>query len=147
MDTHDTPEAARARASSSGQTAHASEPASIDGDGARGGGTRRGREGVRPGPARGRGVGEAADAEGGGTAVERADLRFEFMLNALRLKEGCEIASFRERTGLPMSAIEAALDEAERRGLILRDLQRIEPTAQVFDFLNDLQQLFLPATR
>jgi putative oxygen-independent coproporphyrinogen III oxidase len=79
------------------------------------------------------------------TEVARADLAFEFMLNATRLKEGFEIATFRERTGLPMSAIQSALGEAERRGLIRRDLQRIEPTALGFDFLNDLQQLFLPA--
>ena len=38
----------------------------------------------------------------------------------------------------------AALAEAERRGLVRRDLQRVEPTALGFDFLNDLQQLFLP---
>ena len=35
-------------------------------------------------------------------------------------------------------------DEAERRGLIQRDLQRIAPTARGFDFLSDLQALFLP---
>ena len=55
--------------------------------------------------------------------IARADLPFEFMLNALRLKEGFEIARFGERTGLPLSAIERPLAEAERRGLIERDLQ------------------------
>ena len=79
--------------------------------------------------------------------VARADLPFEFMLNALRLKEGFEIARFSERTGLPLSAIERPLAEAERRGLIERDLKQVRPTPLGFDFLNDLQQLFLAEPR
>ena len=75
--------------------------------------------------------------------VARADLPFEFMLNALRLKEGFPLAHFLERTGLPLSAIDTALDEAQRKGLIERDLARVWPTERGFDFLNDLQSLFL----
>ena len=75
--------------------------------------------------------------------VARADLPFEFMLNALRLKEGFELAYFAERTGLPLSAIARVLDEAEHKGLIGRDLARVWPTERGFDFLNDLQGLFL----
>ena len=67
------------------------------------------------------------------------------MLNALRLREGFELARFGERTGLPLSAIAAPLAEAERRGLIERDAARVWPTARGFDFLSDLQALFLPA--
>ncbi len=79
--------------------------------------------------------------------VGRADLPFEFMLNALRLPEGFEVARFGERTGLPLRAIERPLGEAERKGLITRDLQRIRPTPTGFDFLSDLQGLFLPEQR
>ena len=75
--------------------------------------------------------------------VARAELPFEFMLNALRLREGFDLAWFTERTGLPISAISAGLDEAERRGLLARDWQRAWPTARGFDFLSDLQSLFL----
>jgi putative oxygen-independent coproporphyrinogen III oxidase len=75
--------------------------------------------------------------------VARAQLPFEFMLNALRLREGFELARFTERTGLPRSAIEAALQEAERQGLLSRDLHWAQPTARGFDFLNDLMSLFL----
>jgi oxygen-independent coproporphyrinogen-3 oxidase len=78
------------------------------------------------------------------TEVQRSELPFEFMLNALRLKDGFELARFGERTGLPLSAIERPLAEAERRGLVERDLQWLRPTSLGFDFLNDLQQLFLP---
>ena len=42
-----------------------------------------------------------------------------------------------------MTAIAAALDAAERKGLIERDLQRVRPTVRGFDFLSDLQGLFL----
>jgi coproporphyrinogen III oxidase-like Fe-S oxidoreductase len=77
--------------------------------------------------------------------VARADLPFEFMLNALRLKDGFTPAQFCERTGLAMSAIEHPLQEAERKRLIERDLGRIRPTQRGFDFLNDLQGLFLGA--
>ncbi|MES2717977.1 MAG: radical SAM family heme chaperone HemW [Pseudomonadota bacterium] len=76
--------------------------------------------------------------------VPRAQLPFEYMLNALRLKDGFALADFQARTGLPLSAIQKALDQAEAKGLIARDFARVWPTARGFDFLSDLQQLFLP---
>jgi len=87
-----------------------------------------------------RGAAVASEVE-----VARADLAFEFMLNALRLKDGFALARFAQRTGLPLSAIERPLAEAERRGLVERDLQSVRPTPLGFDFLSDLQQLFLPS--
>ena len=75
--------------------------------------------------------------------IARAELGFEFMLNALRLPEGFELARFSERTGLPLGAITAQLDEAERRGLLERDLVRARATPRGFDLLSDLQALFL----
>ena len=75
--------------------------------------------------------------------VRRGDLPFEFMLNALRLRSGFALQDFVERTGLALTAIEAPLQEAERKGLILRDLGRVKPTSRGFDFLSDLQELFL----
>jgi len=76
--------------------------------------------------------------------VERADLVFEFMMNALRLPEGFPVGSFVERTGLQIAAAEKPLREAETRGLIVRDHERIRPTDLGQHFLNDLLQLFLP---
>jgi putative oxygen-independent coproporphyrinogen III oxidase len=88
----------------------------------------------------------AGDCVASDTEVSRADLPFEFMLNALRLRDGFTLAQYCERTGLPMTAIEKSLDEAERKGLIERDLSRVRPTTRGFDFLNDLQALFLADT-
>ncbi|HPL77545.1 MAG TPA: radical SAM family heme chaperone HemW [Burkholderiaceae bacterium] len=76
--------------------------------------------------------------------VARADLPFEFMLNALRLKEGFALQDFTARTGLPVTAIQAALEAAEGKGLIQRDFTHVRPTERGFDFLSDLQALFLP---
>jgi oxygen-independent coproporphyrinogen-3 oxidase len=76
--------------------------------------------------------------------VARADLPFEFMLNALRLPDGFLLADFSERTGLPVTVLQSALGRAEEKGLITRDLQRVVPTALGLDFLSDLQALFLP---
>jgi putative oxygen-independent coproporphyrinogen III oxidase len=77
------------------------------------------------------------------TEVSRSDLPFEFMLNALRLRDGFRLEDFVDKTGLPFTAIEQGLIEAERKGLIERDLVRVKPTERGFDFLNDLQSLFL----
>ena len=76
--------------------------------------------------------------------VPRKQLPFEFMLNGLRLKEGVELARYTERTGLPLSSIERALDEAVRKGLLRREPNWIQPTPRGYDLLNDLQELFLP---
>ncbi|MCZ8252364.1 MAG: radical SAM family heme chaperone HemW [Hylemonella sp.] len=86
----------------------------------------------------------AGDAIAQEEEVARADLPFEYMLNALRLRQGFALSEFSERTGLAITAIARALEEAERQGWITRDLQRVQPTARGFDFLSDLQALFLP---
>jgi oxygen-independent coproporphyrinogen-3 oxidase len=88
----------------------------------------------------------AGNAVSNAHEVKRRDLPFEFMLNALRLREGFELARFGERTGLPLSAVEAALARAQQRGLLGHDAATgiVRPTARGFDFLSDLQSLFLP---
>ena len=78
--------------------------------------------------------------------VSRSELPFEFMLNALRLREGVPLNAFSERTGMPLSAIEKNLQMAQEKGLLANDYSRIKPTDKGFDFLSDLQSLFLPQT-
>ncbi len=87
--------------------------------------------------------------------VARRDLPFEFMMNALRLREGFELARYTERTGLPLSSIAAALQQAQARGLLEAVPAAAAPggapalaaamraTPRGFDFLSDLQALFL----
>ena len=77
--------------------------------------------------------------------VRRADLPFEYMLNALRLRDGFDLQAFRDRTGLPLSTIEPALAKAQTQGLLTRDAVHVRPTVKGFDFLSDLQSIFLDA--
>jgi oxygen-independent coproporphyrinogen-3 oxidase len=77
-------------------------------------------------------------------SVAAAEIPFEFMMNALRLNDGFAVALFEERAGVPLTTVLPALDEAERRGFIERDHQRIAPTELGRRFLNDLLQIFLP---
>jgi putative oxygen-independent coproporphyrinogen III oxidase len=79
--------------------------------------------------------------------VARKDLPFEFMMNTLRLQEGIELVRFTERTGLPLSAVQGTLHAARERGLLEWDeaADRIRATARGFDFLSELQAMFLPA--
>ena len=75
--------------------------------------------------------------------VTRGEIGFEFMLNALRLTDGVPLALFAERTGFPPTIVRKELDEAEQRGLLVRDHERIKPTPLGRRFLNDLQAIFL----
>lgn len=77
------------------------------------------------------------------TEITRSELGFEFMLNAMRLTNGVEVNLFAERTGMPLNAIERALNDAEAKGLLYRDYKTIKPTELGQRFLNDLQQMFL----
>jgi oxygen-independent coproporphyrinogen-3 oxidase len=54
------------------------------------------------------------------------------------------VALFTERTGFALTLVQGALEEAEKRGLLERDHQRIRPTPLGQRFLNDLQAIFLP---
>jgi len=76
--------------------------------------------------------------------VAPRDIPFEFMMNALRLSEGFPLTLFEERAGVALVHALRGLDEAERRGLIVRDHQRVAPTALGRRFLNDLLGIFLP---
>jgi oxygen-independent coproporphyrinogen-3 oxidase len=76
--------------------------------------------------------------------VAAGSLAFEFMMNALRLTGGFDLSLFTERTGLPLTAVLAALEDAQRRGFVERNHLRVRPTLRGQRFLNDLLQLFLP---
>ena len=76
--------------------------------------------------------------------INRKDLPFEFMLNALRLKDGVSLQVFLDRTGLPLSSIEPSMQTAQAKGWLKLEAGLIQPTPLGFDFLSDLQALFLP---
>ncbi|RTZ62486.1 MAG: oxygen-independent coproporphyrinogen III oxidase-like protein [Aquificaceae bacterium] len=75
--------------------------------------------------------------------LEKSDLPFEFMLNALRLKRGVEINLFEERTYLPFEQIKKKLQKAIQKGLIEDNNQIIKTSPKGWDFLNDTIEYFI----
>ena len=90
----------------------------------------------------------AARNEAFGTVadVAPADVPFEFMMNALRLREGVDADTFHARTGVDGDAIASHLREARARGWLVEDPSRIAATELGQRYLNDVIGLFLPET-
>lgn len=97
-------------------------------------------------PVRYMALAEAGQAVAQSEEVSRKHLPFEFMLNALRLRDGFELRSYAERTGLPLSTVESELKLAAQRGLLLRNGSRVCASERGFDLLSNLQELFLPTS-
>ncbi|MEN9912503.1 MAG: hypothetical protein RI956_947 [Pseudomonadota bacterium] len=87
-------------------------------------------------------------------AVSVQELPFEFMLNALRLQEGFDLAGFTERTGQPLIRIQKNLQQLQEKGLLnitVRSDNGVKnysptwvcPTALGNRFLNDMIESFL----
>lgn len=87
--------------------------------------------------------GEAITQQRWLSADERA---FEFLLNALRLCAGFTWTQFRERTGLPLTAIRPRLEQAAQRGLVTLDGEGVSATRRGFDLLDSVLEDFLPTT-
>lgn len=76
--------------------------------------------------------------------IDKKDIGFEFMLNALRLTDGFPTPLFYQHAGVPISHIDKALEQAQRQGLLERDVHFIKPTEKGQRYLNSLIELFLP---
>lgn len=74
--------------------------------------------------------------------IQPSEFPFEFMLNALRLKEGVPAGYFYERTGQSLLSIAPALARARSRGLLTNDPMRLQATPLGWRFLSDLQAEF-----
>ena len=71
------------------------------------------------------------------------NVTFEFMLNGLRLKQGINTNLFESRTGKSIEIIGPQIDEAINLGLLTKKNQLIQPSKKGFNFLNNLQEIFL----
>lgn len=71
------------------------------------------------------------------------EIPFEFMLNALRLREGVDVALFIEHTGLAPIVMQKQLSKAIEKKLLEDSALRYQPTEFGWRFLNDLQAIFL----
>jgi oxygen-independent coproporphyrinogen-3 oxidase len=77
-------------------------------------------------------------------AVPPTERPFEYMLNALRLADGFQLAEYEARTGLPASSLGGVIALAEHRQLLTPIQGGWRPTPRGTRFLNDLQAMFLP---
>jgi len=84
------------------------------------------------------------DAIGGEEHIAPAQSPFEFMLNALRLVDGFELAYFEQRCGFPASVISPQLQQAIDNGWLTITDTHIRPTELGQRFTNDVIGLFLP---
>lgn len=75
--------------------------------------------------------------------IQASEFPFEFMLNALRLKDGVPASYFYERTGQSLLSIAPALARARSKGLLENNPLRLQASALGWRFLNDLQSEFL----
>lgn len=75
--------------------------------------------------------------------VDAEDLPFEFMLNALRLRDGVPATYFEERTGQSLAVILPTIRKAIDKGLLDPHPSRIKASDLGWRFLTDLQELFL----
>jgi len=76
--------------------------------------------------------------------VADEELPFEFLMNALRLRDGFPRGLFSARTGLPWARIEPAIERLVARGLLEIDAAACRPTPRGLDFLNEVLVEFLP---
>ncbi len=81
---------------------------------------------------------------GGDAPIPAEHLAFEFMLNALRLREGFTWRLLTERTGLTRDDIHATLDACLARGWLDVDDEGARASELGWRFLNDVIEAFLP---
>ncbi len=74
--------------------------------------------------------------------VAPSELALEFLMNALRLREGCSFEDFESRTGLAIEVIAGQLDALRAQGLMSREGGRIAATETGFRFLNVVLERF-----
>ncbi|MEK9749849.1 MAG: radical SAM family heme chaperone HemW, partial [Pseudomonadales bacterium] len=79
--------------------------------------------------------------------VERTELPLEFLLNALRLREGFMLAQFESRTGLSSEVLEPTLTECEQLGLLTLMDTQVKPTDWGYDRLDSILERFAMRAR
>ncbi|ORU92518.1 MAG: YggW family oxidoreductase [Cycloclasticus sp. symbiont of Bathymodiolus heckerae] len=80
---------------------------------------------------------------GGEHIVKTAELPFEFMMNALRLKSGFTIAQYHQRTRQDPILIQTTLDTLIKKGLLTQHASIYRCTEQGWNFLNNTLEHFI----
>ena len=86
---------------------------------------------------------EGAPKMVGWQAIASDELVSEFMLNALRLREGVTWSLFEARTGLSYDNIALEVNQLIKQGLLVDDNEHLQPTALGRRYLNQILRVFL----
>ncbi len=78
--------------------------------------------------------------------LSEADVKLEFVLNALRLDRGFTTTGFSETTGLPFSCMQQTVTAACEKGLLLQEDNTIRTTPKGQQHLNELLQYWISET-
>ena len=66
------------------------------------------------------------------------------MMNALRLRDGVDVQTFEERTGLLVSTIDSELLPLQHQGFMVFNPNVLAPTKLGFRYINHVISAFLP---
>ena len=75
--------------------------------------------------------------------LTRTQLPFEYMLNALRLRDGTTLAQMHIATGMNLTDLQPHLSQLQQRGLMVTDTGILRVTELGWRFLSDVQAQFL----
>jgi putative oxygen-independent coproporphyrinogen III oxidase len=75
--------------------------------------------------------------------LPKTELPVEFMLNALRLKNGVPASLFKAHTGLELAVVRQQIERLATKGLLSADTERIATTNHGYRFLNDVIASFM----
>lgn len=75
--------------------------------------------------------------------LEKDTIPFEFMLNALRLREGFYLPLYEERTFLSVDTLKSGLAAALSKGLIIKNKEHVMLTTRGWHFLDEAVECFL----
>lgn len=84
----------------------------------------------------------AMDAYIGERKLNQCDLVLEYMINALRLRNGFSLEQFSLHTGLDKDVLSPGLTEATKKGLLIQHGDNIRTTDRGFGFLSEIQLMF-----
>jgi len=85
----------------------------------------------------------STDRIGNKEKVDPSALIFEFMLNALRLKNGFTEELFEQRTGLSINTLLPNLDKHSQQGLLIRSVGTVKPTNDGYRFIDSMLNDYL----
>lgn len=80
---------------------------------------------------------------GGENIMPIDDTALEFMMNALRLREGFSIPLFEQHTGISLDRWQPAIEQALEKGLLEQIGLHLRATDDGFNWLNETLQLFM----